>query len=86
MRCARRTQVRSRPRGGWVPESIPRRAPATDDPSVMSKTRETLRRFFEVDRHHVVVAALRALGLDREAAAAIERYEIDGRTPAPWSL
>ena len=32
-----------------------------------SDYREALRRFFEVDRHHVVVAALHALGRDKDA-------------------
>ncbi|QEC47368.1 pyruvate dehydrogenase (acetyl-transferring), homodimeric type [Baekduia soli] len=49
-----------------------------------SDYRTALRRFFEVDRHHVVVAALRALGRDDDAVAAIERYEIDPDVEAPW--
>jgi pyruvate dehydrogenase E1 component len=49
-----------------------------------SDFRKTLRRFFEVDRAHVVVAALRALGRDEEAAAAIAKYEIDPDVEAPW--
>ncbi|MFO1198198.1 MAG: alpha-ketoglutarate dehydrogenase [Burkholderiaceae bacterium] len=55
-----------------------------------SDTRAALRRFFEVDRHHVAVAALHALervgALDASVRArAIERYRIDGDAPAPWS-
>jgi pyruvate dehydrogenase E1 component len=49
-----------------------------------SDYRKALRRFFEVDRHHVVVAALHALGRHEDAAAAIERYGIDPETEAPW--
>ncbi len=49
-----------------------------------SDYRRTLRAFFEVDRHHVVVAALRALGEDGKAAEAIERYGIDADAEAPW--
>jgi pyruvate dehydrogenase E1 component len=49
-----------------------------------SDFRRALRRFFEVDRHHVVVAALRALGRDEDALAAITRYEIDADAEAPW--
>jgi pyruvate dehydrogenase E1 component len=49
-----------------------------------SDRRSVLRRFFEVDRHHVVVAALRALGDEREAAQAIQRYEIDPEGEPPW--
>jgi pyruvate dehydrogenase E1 component len=49
-----------------------------------SDWRRTLRRFFEVDRHHVVVAALQALGEHEAAAQAIERYEIDADAEAPW--
>ena len=51
-----------------------------------SDYRKTLRRFFEVDRHHVAVAALRALGRDADTTAAIERYGIDARAPAPWRV
>ncbi len=49
-----------------------------------SDYRVHLRRFFEVDRHHVVVAALNALGRADDAAQAIERYEIDAEVAAPW--
>jgi pyruvate dehydrogenase E1 component len=49
-----------------------------------SDYRRALRRFFEVDRHHVVVAALHALGRADDAAAAIAKYEIDPDTEAPW--
>jgi pyruvate dehydrogenase E1 component len=55
-----------------------------------SDTRERLRRFFEVDRQHVAVAALKALADEgavpsATVAAAIERYGIDGARPDPWT-
>jgi pyruvate dehydrogenase E1 component len=49
-----------------------------------SDYRVKLRRFFEVDRHHVVVAALTALGRTQDAAEAIERFEIDTEVAPPW--
>src|SRR5204862_7109483 len=49
-----------------------------------SDYRRHLRRFFEVDRHHVAVAALHALGRGEDAANAIAKYEIDTETEAPW--
>ncbi len=49
-----------------------------------SDYRRALRRFFEVDRHHVAVAALHALGRDKEAAEAITKYGIDPDREAPW--
>ena len=49
-----------------------------------SDWRRVLRRFFEVDRHHVVLAALRALGDDDAARRAISEYEIDTEAEAPW--
>jgi pyruvate dehydrogenase E1 component len=49
-----------------------------------SDWRRVLRRFFEVDRHHVVLAALRSLGDDKAAAKALETYEIDTDAEAPW--
>jgi pyruvate dehydrogenase E1 component len=55
-----------------------------------SDTRTALRRFFEVDRHHVVVAALRSLvnsgaQAPDSLAAAIDRYAIDADAGPPWS-
>ncbi|MBV9003840.1 MAG: pyruvate dehydrogenase (acetyl-transferring), homodimeric type, partial [Solirubrobacterales bacterium] len=50
-----------------------------------SDSRHALRRFFEVDRHHVAVAALRELDPSR-AREAIERYEIDPEAPMPTSV
>jgi pyruvate dehydrogenase E1 component len=54
-----------------------------------SDTRANLRRFFEVDRHHITVAALQALAQNGElspgtVATAIERYGIDIAACAPW--
>jgi pyruvate dehydrogenase E1 component len=54
-----------------------------------SDTRAALRSFFEVDRHHVVLAALRALAddgtLDRKVVKqAIEKYGIDPDRPNAW--
>jgi pyruvate dehydrogenase E1 component len=49
-----------------------------------SDWRSTLRSFFEVDRHHVVLAALRALGDEKASREAIERYGIDTEVEAPW--
>ena len=56
-----------------------------------SDTREELRRFFEVDRWHVAVAALKALADDgtiprRTVAAAIAKYGFDPAKPAPWTV
>jgi pyruvate dehydrogenase E1 component len=54
-----------------------------------SDYRVALRRFFEVDRHHVAVAALKALA-DEGAiessvvASAIERYGVDADAAPPW--
>ncbi len=54
-----------------------------------SDFRKVLRRFFEVDRHHVVVAALQSLAQDGQikpakVQEAIDRYEIDTEAQAPW--
>jgi pyruvate dehydrogenase E1 component len=54
-----------------------------------SDWRRALRRFFEVDRHHVAVAALHALARDgdiepKQVAKAIESYDIDPDAEAPW--
>jgi pyruvate dehydrogenase E1 component len=56
-----------------------------------SDTREHLRRFFEVDRHHVAVAALKALSDDgavdaSRVAEAMAKYGVDGAKPAPWTV
>jgi pyruvate dehydrogenase E1 component len=49
-----------------------------------SDTRASLRRFFEVDRHSIAVAALAALG-DARAREAARRYSIDTESTAPWT-
>ena len=54
-----------------------------------SDTRKALRQFFEVDRHHIVVAALAALsnadGAKRERVGeAIRKYGIDPEAQEPW--
>jgi pyruvate dehydrogenase E1 component len=54
-----------------------------------SDYRSKLREFFEVDRHHVTVAALKALADDgvvetRIVQDAIERYGINADLDAPW--
>jgi pyruvate dehydrogenase E1 component len=49
-----------------------------------SDRRAALRSFFEVDRHHVVLAALRALGDDEAARQAIERYGLQTEGEPPW--
>jgi pyruvate dehydrogenase E1 component len=56
-----------------------------------SDMREELRGFFEVDRHHVVVAALKALADDGEVSTAkvseaIAKYGIDAEAPEPWTV
>jgi pyruvate dehydrogenase E1 component len=49
-----------------------------------SDLRVALRRFFEVDRHHIALAALRSLGRDDDASRAIDLYDIDTEAVAPW--
>jgi pyruvate dehydrogenase E1 component len=56
-----------------------------------SDTRDVLRRFFEVDAAHVVVAVLHGLAADGSVTPgivsdAIERYGIDPATGDPWSI
>ncbi|MEP6506456.1 MAG: pyruvate dehydrogenase (acetyl-transferring), homodimeric type, partial [Betaproteobacteria bacterium] len=56
-----------------------------------SDYRAKLRRFFEVDRHHVVVAALKALADDGAikpsvVAEAIAKYGLDTERAAPWTV
>jgi len=56
-----------------------------------SDTREALRRFFEVDRHYVVVAALKALADEgavppAKVAAAIRAFGIDPDKPNPVNV
>jgi pyruvate dehydrogenase E1 component len=56
-----------------------------------SDTREKLRGFFEVDRHYVTVAALKALADEgalpaAKAAEAMKKYGLDPAKPAPWTV
>ena len=56
-----------------------------------SDTREQLRRFFEVDRHHVAVAALKALSDEgavpaTTVTAALAKYGIDPARTDPWTV
>ena len=56
-----------------------------------SDTREKLRRFFEVDRFHVAVAALKALADEgalpaAKVAEAIQKYGVEANRPAPWTV
>jgi pyruvate dehydrogenase E1 component len=55
-----------------------------------SDSRTALRRFFEVDLHHIVVAALHALAMQNKlpssvVGSAIQRYGIDAETAPPWT-
>ena len=56
-----------------------------------SDTREALRRFFEVDRHYVVVAALKGLADEgalpmAKVAEAIKKFGIDPDKPNPVTV
>jgi len=56
-----------------------------------SDTRASLRRFFEVDSSHLVVAVLAALAREGEAktdevAEAMAAYGIDPEAPDPWTV
>jgi pyruvate dehydrogenase E1 component len=56
-----------------------------------SDARAKLRAFFEVDRHWIVVAALRELAADGkiargQVARAIEKYGIDSNKPNPTTV
>ncbi|MSQ59763.1 MAG: pyruvate dehydrogenase (acetyl-transferring), homodimeric type [Betaproteobacteria bacterium] len=56
-----------------------------------SDTREQLRRFFEVDRYYVTIAALKALADEGKIPAktvtqALKKYNIDPDKPAPWTV
>src|SRR5206468_12161417 len=56
-----------------------------------SGTREAVRRFFEVDRFHVAVAALDALAgagvvQHERVADAMSRYRLDAGAGCPWQL
>ncbi|MFN9000260.1 MAG: alpha-ketoglutarate dehydrogenase [Betaproteobacteria bacterium] len=71
----------------WVPR---RYVTLGTDGFGRSDTRAALRDFFEVDRHHVAVAALRALADEGHLAPervseAIARYGISTGRPDPWA-
>jgi pyruvate dehydrogenase E1 component len=56
-----------------------------------SDTREKLRHFFEVDRHWIVLAALKALADEgkmpaSKAAEAMKKYGLAADKPAPWTV
>jgi pyruvate dehydrogenase E1 component len=56
-----------------------------------SDTREKLRRFFEIDRHYIAVAALKALADEgtvpaAKVADALKKYGVDAGKPAPWTV
>ena len=56
-----------------------------------SDTRKQLRKFFEVNRYYVAVAALKALADDGQiqlgvVTEAIKKYCIDPAKPAPWTV
>ena len=70
----------------WVPR---RYVALGTDGFGRSDTRAALRRFFEVDRHHIALAALKALADDgalepSRVEEAIARYGIDAGCPNPW--
>jgi len=75
-----------------IREFVPRRYKVLGtDGFGRSDSRDNLRRFFEVDRHYVTVAALKALAEDGEIASAkvaeaIRKYGIDTDKPAPWTV
>jgi pyruvate dehydrogenase E1 component len=56
-----------------------------------SDTRSALRRFFEVDRHNIVLAALEALVRESDVKASVlneaaVRFGAKAASPAPWTL
>jgi pyruvate dehydrogenase E1 component len=72
----------------WVPRGY--RVLGTDGFG-RSDSRRALRRFFEVDRHYVALAALKELAdsgaIDAERVReAIERYQIDADAPMPTTV
>ena len=75
-----------------IREFVPRRYKVLGtDGFGRSDSRENLRRFFEVDRHYVTVAALKALAEDGEVAPAkvaeaLKKYGIDAQKPTPWTV
>jgi len=81
-----------RAHAGQIREFVPGRyAVLGTDGFGRSDTRAELRKFFEVNRHYIAVAALKALAdeglVAADAAAdAVARYAIDAGKPSPRSL
>jgi pyruvate dehydrogenase E1 component len=69
----------------WIPEGRQYISLGTDGFG-RSDTREALRRFFETDTAHVVVAALAALDVPDEVDKAITHYGLDPDTPNPLTV
>jgi pyruvate dehydrogenase E1 component len=75
-----------------IREFVPRRYKVLGtDGFGRSDSRENLRRFFEVSRYYVAIAALKALAEDGEVpnakvAEAIRKYGIETERPAPWTV
>ncbi|HXN15802.1 MAG TPA: pyruvate dehydrogenase (acetyl-transferring), homodimeric type, partial [Usitatibacter sp.] len=75
-----------------IREFVPRRYKVLGtDGFGRSDSRENLRRFFEVNRYYVTVAALKALAEEGDVPAAkvaeaIAKYRIDSEKPAPWTV
>ena len=75
-----------------IREFVPRRYKVLGtDGFGRSDSRANLRRFFEVARGYVALAALKALAEDGElpaakVAEAIKKYGIDAEKPAPWTV
>jgi pyruvate dehydrogenase E1 component len=72
----------------WVPR---RYVTLGTDGYGRSDTRAALRDFFEVDRHHVVIATLKALAdegdIERKIVSeAIKKYRIQTDRPNPWDV
>ena len=72
----------------WVPR---RYVALGTDGFGRSDTRAALRDFFEVDRHHVVIATLKALAddgsVDRKVVSdAIHKYGVSADRPNPWDV
>ena len=56
-----------------------------------SETREELRKFFEVDRHYIVLTAIRALVLNSDLSTdyidkVLKKYKLDPEKPSPTPL
>jgi pyruvate dehydrogenase E1 component len=75
-----------------IREYVPRRYKVLGtDGFGRSDSRDNLRRFFEVNRHYVALAALKALADEGDVptakvAEALKKYAIDVEKPAPWMV